>query len=58
MSDLEHELAAVLNRFCAENDSNTPDFILAEYLLACLRAWNTASVRREQWYGKSLRIGG
>jgi hypothetical protein len=57
-NDLESEIASALNRFSAENRSNTPDFILARYLLACLSAFDGASREREQWYGKSLRIGG
>lgn len=58
LSELEQDIAAVLNRHSAENVSNTPDFILAQYLLACLAAFNTASLGRERWYGKSLSIGG
>ena len=27
-NDLEHALASALNRFSAENESNTPDWIL------------------------------
>lgn len=55
---LSDELAAILNRCSRENASNTPDFILAEYMLSCLTAFEKASVRREAWYGKGLRIGG
>ena len=55
---LVDELQAALNRHSAENASNTPDFILAEYLMDCLRAFDTASRHREQWYGKRLSIGG
>jgi hypothetical protein len=56
--ELQDELAAVLNKYSAENMSNTPDFILAQYLLDCLAAFNHASIRREAWYGKQLTIGG
>ena len=34
----ERELESLINRFSKENDSNTPDFILAQYLLGCLQA--------------------
>jgi hypothetical protein len=54
---LEQALKSVLNRYSAENGSNTPDFILASYMLASLKAFETASLERERWYGKSLRIG-
>lgn len=46
-NDLEHALASALNRFCAENASNTPDWILAQYLIGCLAAWNIATQQRD-----------
>jgi hypothetical protein len=52
---LEQEIAATLNRHCAENTSNTPDFILAQYLLGCLAAFDTAVQQRETWYGRDAR---
>jgi hypothetical protein len=55
--DLEHALASALNRFCAENASNTPDWILAQFLLGCLAAWNQAVQQRETWYGRDARPG-
>ena len=52
------ELRAVINRYSKENGSDTPDFILAAYLEACLKAFDKTSRMREKWYGKSLSIGG
>jgi hypothetical protein len=40
-----------------ENGSNTPDFILANYLVDCLRAFERASNQREHWYGMAHRPG-
>lgn len=57
MSSLESEIRSALNRHCAENASNTPDFILAAFLLACLDAFNLASNARQQWYGRDDRPG-
>lgn len=51
---LKTELAKVLNRYSMETASETPDFILAEYLLACLAAWNMAVSMREH-YGRKER---
>lgn len=51
-SDLEQ----LINRHSLENGSNTPDWILAEYLVTCLKAFNETSRAREKWYGKSLNI--
>lgn len=42
----ERELRFLINRFSMENQSNTPDFILAEYLSGCLNAFNYAVQRR------------
>jgi hypothetical protein len=38
-----------------ENNSNTPDWILATYLRACLRAFDTATQQRETSYGRDAR---
>lgn len=50
---VEKEIRAVLNRYSQENASDTPDFILAQYLMGCLDAWNKATQRREKWYGRN-----
>jgi hypothetical protein len=44
-----------INRCSMENGSNTPDFILADYLADCLEAYDKAIVRREDWYGRPLK---
>lgn len=48
---LHDEIASVLNRHSCENVSDTPDFILAQYLLGCLEAFDRAVIAREDWYG-------
>ena len=52
MDTFERELETLINRYSQENGSNTPDFILAQFLLGCLAAWNAAVQRREEWYGR------
>lgn len=54
----EQELAELINKHSLENESNTPDFILAEYMRNCLDAFAKASKNRERWFGKSLSIDG
>ncbi len=54
---LEKDIKALLNKHSREDDSNTPDFILAEYLIACLCAFEVASNRREVWYNVELKPG-
>lgn len=51
-NQLEQELKALLNRHSVENRSNTPDFILAQYLIQCLDAFNYAVRYRADWYGR------
>lgn len=43
-------LENIINIHCIENSSNTPDFILAEYIIDCLEAFNKCSRAREKWY--------
>lgn len=50
--DFETELRYLLNRYSKENDSNTPDFILAKYVQDCLSSLQTAVNRRDEFYGK------
>jgi hypothetical protein len=52
---LESAIRIAINTHSAENDSNTPDFILAQYLLGCLEAFNMAVQQRETWYGRDAR---
>lgn len=53
MNDLRSEIQTTLNRHSAENGSNTPDFMLADYLLACLEAFDRTVRARESWYGRT-----
>lgn len=55
---LRSDLAAVLNRHSRENGSNTPDWILAQFLANCLDAYDVAVCARAQWYGRVDSIGG
>ena len=50
-TDLEAELTDLLNRYSAENGSDTPDWVLAQFLLGCLDAWDKGVRRRQRWYG-------
>jgi len=48
------ELTSLVNRYSQEADSDTPDFILAAYLVNGLVAFNNAVKAREQWYGREV----
>jgi hypothetical protein len=45
------ELEALINQHCVENVSDTPDYILASFLTACLSAFDGATVERDRWHG-------
>ena len=47
---LIQKIAQVLNIHSRENGSDTPDFILAEYLTDCLAAWDKSCQSRKNWY--------
>lgn len=51
------ELESLINKHSRENESNTPDFILAKYIESCLVAFETASIARDRWYGISPSPG-
>lgn len=53
--EFEKELDHLLNCHNMELASNTPDFILAQYLKGCLDVFNTAIQQREGWYGRDPR---
>lgn len=54
MIKLEEELRKLLNQENREEDSNTPDFILARFMIACLDAFELANNEREVWYDVEL----
>jgi hypothetical protein len=56
MNKFREELEKLINSHNMENTSDTPDFILAEYLINCLVAFDEAAIARERWYGR--KVGG
>lgn len=46
------ELRALINKHSKENASNTPDHILAGYLLGCLQVYDSTVRSRDVWYGR------
>jgi len=49
--EFRKELENAINSHSKENESNTPDFILAEYLVHCLLAFDLTTKARDKWYG-------
>ena len=51
--DFEH----IINKYSLENESNTPDFILAGFLLECLKVFQMSTKARDKWYDVHLEPG-
>ena len=54
-TEFRKDLEKLLNSLSRENGSDTPDFILAEYLMDCLTAFDKATNARECWYGRKTQ---
>lgn len=54
---LKKELSDLLNKYSLENESNTPDFLMASFMLQCLSAYHEAVHNRDIWYGISPEPG-
>jgi len=54
METFRSELEQLINKYSLENGSDTPDFILTEYLQRCLENFDITVQQREQWYDRSI----
>ena len=55
VTDREHlvmDIASLLNRYNREKASDTPDYILAGYMVAALESFEGACRIRDAWYGQ------
>jgi len=48
--EFRRELEQVINKHSMENGSDTPDFVLADYLIDALDAFDKACSTRTHWY--------
>jgi hypothetical protein len=55
--ELSREFARVVNSHSRENAANIPDYIVGDYLVACLEALEQATVARDDWFGIKPRPG-
>jgi len=46
----KEELESLLNKHSMENASDTPDWVLANYLIGCLEVFNETVKIRNKWY--------
>ena len=56
-SKLRSAIQNAINCNSAENGSDTPDFILADYLTMCLEAFDKTLHARSKWYNHHCTIG-
>lgn len=56
-TEFSKQLEQLINIHSMENGSNTPDFLLAEYLLGCLDNFERTTGSRDRWHGSTPRFG-
>ena len=56
-NDFERELAALLNKHSLDTHANTPDYVLARYLIRQLDNFRESTDEREIFFGVKLRPG-
>jgi hypothetical protein len=49
-STFVERLQELINSYSMENGSDTPDWLLAQYLTDCLAAFDKATKERDRWY--------
>lgn len=55
-SSFEKELELLINKYSKESKSNTPDFILADYMKNSMESFHLATRLRDNWYGGKRSI--
>jgi len=53
-STFEKELRELVNKHSIENGSDTPDFILAQYMFSCLSNYQNTVKARDKWFGVDM----
>lgn len=51
---LEEALRDIINSYSIENRSDTPDYILAQYLSNCLANYESCVKSRDKWFGVDM----
>jgi len=50
------EIENLINIHSIDNELNTPDYILADYLVNCLENYRKINEQREKWYGRGAEV--
>jgi len=54
--NFKSELTVLISQYYKEFPSNTPDYVLAEYMVGCLRVFNKTVKQREAYYGNESKV--
>jgi len=54
--DFRTELCNLINKYNIENTSNTPDYILTDYLIDCLKLFSIISEKRDKYHNFNLKL--
>lgn len=57
-NDLEKDIEVLMNQYNVDAITDTPDYILASYLMTCLRNYLITKATTEAWFGKRITING
>jgi hypothetical protein len=49
-TEFERELEGLIHKYSLQSKPDTPDFMLAEYLINCLNNFNVITRKRQRWY--------
>jgi len=52
--EFRRDLSQLINRHSLENGSDTPDFMIADYLISCLDAFEFTLNARKKWHGDRI----
>ena len=50
------ELETLINNYSLENGSDTPDFILANFIIGSIKIFDDSVVKMEEWYGRAESV--
>lgn len=50
----EKELEHLINKYSVERGSDTPDFLIAEFMSNCLIAYQQVVTKRDKWFGVDM----
>lgn len=50
IDNFKKDLETLINKYNIESGSDTPDFVLTEYIVNCINSFNSIIRNRDKWY--------